>query len=162
MASDGNIEAEDMIELPMCRWRGDYHRGTYPCSSPLLIVPSGSVSEETCAKCEVRDAGGQRVVVRQIAQKSVGSRPYRLWRFGGQVLSYLQAKARWVAAGCPQPTPEQLAEREATCRTCPSWNSGRDGCGKCGCGIDGGSLDEKRRMATEECPDEPPRWKALV
>jgi hypothetical protein len=47
--------------------------------------------------------------------------------------------------------PEALANREATCRACPEWDSaalnatGR--CRKCGC-----STWAKLRMATERCP----------
>ena len=91
-----------------------------------------------------------------------GSRPNKLWKFAGQLFSYVQAQARWVAAGSPVPTPEELAFREEQCHTCPKWDKEKDGCKVCGCGIDGGSLDCKRRMSTEECPLEPPRWKSLV
>ena len=149
-----------MIELPVCKWRGKMIDGQYSCSSPLLIVPSGMVASETCARCEVYNLGGTRSTVQ--SPKSTRSRRSKLWRFAGQAYSYLEAKARWIAAGCPRPTEKQLAEREAVCRGCSHYRLQQDGCGLCGCGVDGGSLDEKRRMATEECPDNPPRWRALA
>jgi hypothetical protein len=87
--------------------------------------------------------------------------PSRLWKWAGQAWSYMEAKARWKLAGSPVTPPAVLAIREATCRGCGQHDAARDGCRVCGCGIDGGSLAEKRSMATEECPADPPRWLAL-
>jgi hypothetical protein len=57
----------------------------------------------------------------------------------------------FAVSGFTTTPPEILAEREATCRACPEWdsaalnNTGR--CRKCGC-----STWAKLRMATERCP----------
>jgi hypothetical protein len=96
-----------------------------------------------------------------VPQAKPGTKKNKLWKFMGQMYSYLEAHARWKLAGSPVPSPEQLAEREAACKSCPYYDVLKDGCKVCGCGLDGGSLDEKRRMATEMCPAEPPRWEAI-
>ena len=83
-----------------------------------------------------------------------------IWRAFGQALSYAEAVLRWKLAGSPVTPPEELEKRKATCAPCPFFNPVTVGCKVCGCGQDGGSLEEKWRMATESCPDEPPRWTA--
>jgi hypothetical protein len=87
-----------------------------------------------------------------------GTAKSKLWKFAGQLYSYLEAKARWAAAGCPVPTQEELKRRELLCFTCVWHDSKKDGCRICGCGDTGGSLSEKRGMETEHCPAEPPKW----
>jgi hypothetical protein len=47
---------------------------------------------------------------------------------------------------------EVLGERRGTCRACPYLREDR--CVLCGC-----FYEQKIRLATEECPDSPPRWK---
>ncbi len=89
-----------------------------------------------------------------------------------QSASFLTAMARWLTAGSPRPTPEQRAERAVICQACPHRREdepGKPWCGKCGCPHNAerflfglaekpGKLD----MATEQCPDNPPRWLALL
>jgi len=89
-------------------------------------------------------------------------RPTRtIWRFLGQIVSYTEAVVKWKLAGSPVTPPEELAHREFICKACPRWYAQMDGCRICGCGTEeGGSLKEKRAMATEACPDTPPRWPA--
>ena len=92
-----------------------------------------------------------------------GTTKSKLWKFAGQLYSYLEAKARWAAAGFPVPSPEELRKRELTCFTCIWHDHKRDGCRICGCGDTGGSLSEKRGMATEQCSDDQnPRWLPCV
>lgn len=82
------------------------------------------------------------------------------------------AYARWAAAGCPRPTPEQVTERKAACDVCPHLRNKDEGeprCGLCGCPINKvahlfGTVERpgKAEMSTEVCPDSPPRWKSLL
>jgi hypothetical protein len=66
---------------------------------------------------------------------------------------------KFSRSGFQTTPPEILAEREATCRTCPEWDAqalnktGR--CRKCGC-----STWVKLRMATERCPIG--KWEAVT
>jgi hypothetical protein len=101
--------------------------------------------------------------MREGVPREPGTLRNKLWRRAGQVYSYLEAKTWWTLKGCPVPNPEQLEQRRQICFACPKHDHERDGCKECGCGtLDGGSLAEKRGMATESCPDHPPRWVALV
>lgn len=47
-----------------------------------------------------------------------------------------------------------IAERLAICRQCPQRINGH--CSLCGC-----SLHHKVRLASQRCPDDPPRWDAV-
>jgi len=89
-----------------------------------------------------------------------------------QLTSAAIAYTRWIVAGCPRPTLEQLTDRLAACNTCPHL-IGRDGgekrCGLCGCPINKvahlfGTVERpgKAEMATEVCPDTLPRWRSLT
>src|SRR5579872_3451662 len=70
------------------------------------------------------------------------------WRSG---LDYVAAVARYVAAGCPNVSGSEYTERMRICAECPLCRFGQ--CLICGC-----DLETKARMATEECPRDPPRW----
>jgi hypothetical protein len=69
----------------------------------------------------------------------------------------------WIEAGMPTRTK---AEQEAIleiCKACPLYkphkNPDRAGrCGKCGCRLNINGIGGKLQMATESCPDSPPRW----
>ena len=59
----------------------------------------------------------------------------------------------WVKSGC-RLAPKAIRQiRQATCNACPFWNGSR--CSKCGC------RQVKLWLATESCPDQPPRWTAV-
>jgi hypothetical protein len=61
------------------------------------------------------------------------------------------AVGRFVSSGLPRASSELRAERAAICAACPELVGGR--CRLCGC-----KLRWKQAMATESCPDDPPRW----
>ena len=72
-----------------------------------------------------------------------------------QAWSYLQAVTRWVLAGRPRRSQEEISRLLAICRRCPHYRLGR--CALCGCRLGGGSpLTSKLAMATKHCPDG--RW----
>lgn len=72
------------------------------------------------------------------------------------------ATVRWIKAGRPRRTAEQVAEVFAICKACPEFQPRDDGngsCGLCGCPLrQGGGVIDKISMATEGCPAEPSRW----
>jgi hypothetical protein len=68
---------------------------------------------------------------------------------------------RWHMAGRPETPSEELAKRKAICAGCIYFRPPA-ACKVCGCGEDGGSLELKWRMATEECPHDPPLWNAYA
>ncbi len=61
----------------------------------------------------------------------------------------------YVMSGRPVIVPEMIKEhREATCRPCKYNDNGW--CRRCNC-----MLAAKVLLASEQCPDTPPRWKSL-
>ena len=78
-----------------------------------------------------------------------------------------QAIKRWKKAGKPLRTDKEVEAILQICRGCDKYDKrlGLFGkCNGCGCGVNKsawGSLN-KIRMATEKCPDKPPKWLAKV
>lgn len=63
------------------------------------------------------------------------------------------AIARWIAAGMPKRSDEQVADILQTCQACPLYHNG--GCRKCGCRANSSkiALLNMIRMATKNCPE---------
>jgi hypothetical protein len=102
----------------------------------------------------------------QTAQVSAEHKPVRK-SFVGKAWSYAAAVARWTAAGQPRRTEEEQQVVMATCKACPLFEphpkkpESRPGkCGLCGCKLN--LKSGKIAWATEQCPDDPPRWLATV
>lgn len=78
-----------------------------------------------------------------------------------------QAAARWIKAGRPTRSEEEVAAiLEQHCRPCQHYVSrGRadnGACSLCGCRVNLGKKLNKLRWATEGCPDDPPKFTATV
>lgn len=74
---------------------------------------------------------------------------------------YCKAVAAWKLAGSPRRSEEEVQRIFAICQACEHFiDEGRPHCGICGCGCGEGSnpMTNKIAMATEVCPDDPPRW----
>ena len=67
-----------------------------------------------------------------------------------------KALAKHVGDGLKKVSIEQFKERIATCNKCPLRVKNRCTHPKCGCFI-----DIKAWWASEDCPDDPPRWPRL-
>jgi hypothetical protein len=61
------------------------------------------------------------------------------------------AVVRFVASGGKMTTPEERERRLQICRECPHFSGSK--CSICGC-----ISRWKARLASEHCPDDPPRW----
>lgn len=81
-----------------------------------------------------------------------------------------KAYARWIAAGRPKLSAEQINQRQEACDSCPNQvtKNGHNTCGLCGCPLGNvsylwGSVERpgKLEMATETCPAVPSRWPEL-
>lgn len=152
-----------MIELPICRWRGDptveeHHR----CSSPKLTHGPNGVLDQLCFDCslcnhELEDSG--QAEARQRQQENARAELISAGLTGEQVQNFIgwlgnsaalgvkmvQAYKKWWLAGCPRPTQGELAERRAACEACPHLrrpslnrsvcSPSQDSCGLCGCPI---------------------------
>lgn len=69
-----------------------------------------------------------------------------------QVLSHFgAAMVKWIAAGVPLVDERSHGERFTQCKACPHYVG--FWCSKCRC-----IAYAKTKLATEECPDNPPRW----
>jgi hypothetical protein len=78
---------------------------------------------------------------------------------GQRVRRYAGAVARWIAAGRPTRSDEEVARiYEQICTPCRYFQVARSRCRICGCKLGGkpGALRNKIAMATETCPLE--KW----
>jgi ribosomal protein L37E len=69
--------------------------------------------------------------------------------------SYLSAVARWIAAGRPVRSDEEVTRLyEELCRPCGEFDPAKETCTACGCRVRKGrwALLSKLKMATESCP----------
>lgn len=62
-----------------------------------------------------------------------------------------KAGENWVAQGNPVPNEEEVQRRLNICKSCPLFRNGT--CTLCGC-----NMVYKTKLATEHCPDNPPKW----
>jgi hypothetical protein len=78
--------------------------------------------------------------------------------------NYGTALARWTLAGRPTRSQSRINELLAICHACEFFDRPRGRCLKCGCPVNDRpeAGRNKLAMATESCPDEPPRWTADV
>lgn len=81
--------------------------------------------------------------------KSLTRRCTTLPPVGQQLKTVTLATLKWVAAGRPERTAEEIDAILAVCKTCEHFTGSR--CKLCGCW-----LRAKAKMATESCPDG--RW----
>ncbi len=69
---------------------------------------------------------------------------------------FAKAMIKWAASGFKTVSGEVFAQRLAVCESCPNYSVkavlGRAGCKLCRC------TSKKLYLATERCPDNPPRW----
>ena len=73
-------------------------------------------------------------------------------------LKYAVALTRWIAAGRPIRTDEEVEEIVAICEDCDKYKTDEKRCRVCGCGVSTGGLAifNKARLATERCPKD--KW----
>lgn len=78
--------------------------------------------------------------------------------------NFAMALIRWGKAGFPLVSETTFDQRKKTCLECPhirGWkDAGMTACSLCGCV--NGSVSVKLWLATERCPDKPPRWNEVT
>jgi hypothetical protein len=72
-------------------------------------------------------------------------------------MAFVSAEAKWIAAGMPKRSPEQIEEIYQLCQSCdkmePSNTEGYSSCRLCGCTLAKfPNVINKIEMATENCP----------
>lgn len=114
----------------------------------------GQAAEELLAALtKLRAEAATQTLAEQLAAFKHKAEPNLL----SKAVSYVSAKARHAAAGRPLRKPEEQAAIKLICHACPHTRNDDAKCAICGCT----DMDDKRSMATEQCPDSPPRWKAV-
>ena len=73
-----------------------------------------------------------------------------------QAKNFGKALTKHVASGMKNVSPLQQEERLSHCNSCEYLDKDRH-CTICGCDV-----DKKTLWASSECPDKPPRWKAIL
>jgi len=82
-------------------------------------------------------------------------------RIATRIGNYTRAVSRWIAAGRPVRSDEQVRYiYETYCKPCEHFDERRNACLLCGCYLspNGAALQNKLRMATEHCPLQPAKW----
>lgn len=125
-----------------------------------LTLQKGQACIHRCGYVLKRDYDQQPVRVcpgptQQQTQAEPPSLIERATKYSGAVL-------RWMAAGSPTRSKEEIARIFAICKACEHFvDNDRPHCGLCGCTCSEGTnpILNKLAMGTEEqCPDNPPRW----
>lgn len=74
-----------------------------------------------------------------------------------RIASYAVAKVNHVLAGSPEVHGDLYKQRISICEACPLFQADKRICNSCGCDV-----DTKAKWADVSCPDNPPRWKAII
>jgi hypothetical protein len=81
-----------------------------------------------------------------------------------KLFSVTTATLKWIRAGRPTRTPEEVAAAFKLCQACPKFiptaeDRSKGTCKLCGCGLASiGGMANKISMATEHCPLKNPKW----
>lgn len=154
--------AESLDGLPPCGWRPLIHR----CKGHVWVEVYHSRGEQrkfSCPHCR------RSIILEgddEDARKTLDAKPeclgrHRLPPLPERVMTYGKAVTRWLAAGRPTRSDEEVREIfEVHCKPCEHFDERAESCALCGCRVaaSGAPLRNKLRMATEHCPLNPPKW----
>lgn len=121
----------DTSNFPPCEFRFRQMGATPTCG-----VTGLKVDKEICQRC----AKDEKMETASLLKKP---------------MNYLAAVRKWVAAGRPERTDEEIAAiYDEHCSRCDMYDKDRKICNSCGCPAtkDQPALRNKLRMATEACP----------
>lgn len=145
--------------------RNREHHCNHP-KSPARCVPYHSVDDgvAVCARCplyEPLEPEPHYDVPADVAevQAALGGKT-QAPTMREQAANYTKATAKWVAAGRPVRSEEEIGRIIEICEACPNYDQRRKRCKLCGCNVNRSrrAMWNKIAMATEKCPDKPPRW----
>lgn len=129
---EGHRSAASVPDYPFCE-----HRQSAESGKVLKCGVTGlPVTPEQCNACdaETRD---------------------RVAKLGDKMIGYTSAIKRWVAAGRPTRSEEDIKRIfEEHCNKCEMYDREKHACRNCGCSLSttGNPLKNKLAMATEKCP----------
>lgn len=134
---------EDMPHLKILNSHADYPDCPYrhlKAEGLICEVTGLSVTPEICKRCH--------------AETKIESKKQEA-KMGKKALNYFEAIRKWVAAGRPTRTKEEIEKLfNEHCRGCDRYDSENHACKNCGCAVavEGSPLGNKLAMATEHCP----------
>lgn len=118
-------------------------------SSPVVVQSCEWDCSLRCIHCgyQARREGTRRNCTTTDRSPSIAS----------QLTGYAAAVSRWLAAGAPRRSDDEVSRLLSICQACPTnrYDAARGACNRCGCKVNasGWGLVNKIRMATESCPD---------
>lgn len=82
--------------------------------------------------------------------------------YAGMAYRYGRALSRWIKAGRPIRSEEDIATLYEICKTCRAFETETNSCKFCGCrlGTNSNPLINKIAMATERCPVD--KWDEII
>jgi ribosomal protein L37E len=144
----------DAAACSVCPMRVFIEKKQKQKSTDLPIVETGNMPQ-----CEFRMNGGCSVtglkVDADICNRCAKDSKMETARMGEKVVNFATAIRKWVAAGRPERTDEQVvAILEDHCKKCNMYNHERQVCNSCGCPANRNlpAIRNKLKMATEQCP----------
>lgn len=125
-----------------------------PCD--FSVEPDGDKWRLKCNRCDaVRISATAKLVRRCDVKLATPAKPRQRLR------RYVRALRKWIKAGRPTRSKEEVAKLLAICETCDDhFHRRKKSCKLCGCRMRGPAFANKLKMATESCPAKPARWRA--
>ena len=119
--------------------------GKWTCQNCGNVGYNVPVGISVICKCGFVDSQGEEVLQENPIPPSI-------LRKG---TNYIQAWIKWVRAGRPERTDEQVQELRQICQGCPMFNGQICTHENCGCNVtsSGSILGDKLRWLSESCPD---------
>jgi hypothetical protein len=121
-------------------------RGICPICSEKKLTPE-QLAQREAARAEQEEQARREAEALRPEGERLG------WDFG-MVVRYAAALKKWVAAGRPTRTDEEIEAIEAICKQCEKYEPIEGRCSVCGCKIltPGITIMSKAKLATEKCP----------
>ena len=118
-------------------------RETQPCTGKEKIT---TIEEPECPEC------GK--AVEEFMEKHPDGMVANFRKMSRKALKYSTALKRWIAAGRPVRSEDEVATIHEICKKCDLYDSEHGSCKGCGCrvNISKVAVVNKIKMATEHCP----------
>lgn len=146
------------VDCAACPLRVFIDRSNPEKKHPLPVLPDDDfpqceyrLTDSTTRICGVTNLPVTSEICNRCAKDTKDATPNMLEK----AISYASSVRKWVAAGKPERTQEEMdAIWETHCSGCRMYDKVKKVCNSCGCpaSTDQPSLKNKLRMATEACP----------
>ncbi len=134
------VNWEDAIEIVVAKTKHERFRELCSNDNPNIV------QRDNYRKSVIAMATGENQP--QSEYPSVGQQIANAFGAAGRVAGAIMSGNQVLVSD------EEFARRMSICESCPHWTAEKR-CKLCGC------RQEKLRLATESCPDNPPRWLSI-